>query len=258
MKRRQLIQYGGVSLLTALSAAWLGTIEPSRAQSGGTLQVKWLGHTCFLFSGGGERVLVNPFRTLGCTKGYRLPRVASDLTLISSQLYDEGAAENLPGNPDILFEPGVYEIGTTQFQGISLDHDRVGGRRFGRNVAWRWKQAGIDILHLGGAAGSIGIEEQILMGRPDLLLVPVGGGPKAYDPQEAMQAVRALRPKMVIPTHYLTQAADPATCDIVSVDDFLTLMGGNEVQRLKGDTLNLSAGSLPSEGTSVRVLKYRF
>lgn len=258
MKRRQLIQYGGASLLTALGTAWLGGFEPSHAQSGGTLQVKWLGHTCFLFSGGGKRVLVNPFRTLGCTKGYRLPRVASDLTLISSQLYDEGAAENLPGDPDILFEPGVYEIGKIQFQGISLAHDREGGRRFGRNVAWRWKQAGIDILHLGGAAGSIGIEEQILMGRPDLLLVPVGGGPKAYRPEEALQAVRALRPKMVIPTHYLTQAADPSACDIVSVEEFLALMSGNKVQRVNSDTLSLSAGNLPSEGTSIRVLKYRF
>lgn len=259
MKRRHLIRYAGAGLLTTMGTGLASRWHLAQAQtSNNTLSVQWLGHTCFLFSGGGLRVLVNPFRTLGCTAGYRPPKVPADLVLISSQLLDEGAAEGLPGNPQILFEPGVYQVGPIQFQGISIPHDRDGGRRFGMNVAWQWTQAGIKTLHLGGAAAPIGIEQKILMGRPDLVLVPVGGGPKAYNPQEAKQAVSTLNPKVVIPTHFRTQAADEATCEIVAVDEFLVLMDGMPVNRVNSDTITLKPTDLPENGSVIKIPSYRF
>ena len=48
-----------------------------------------------------------------------------------------------------------------QIQGIAIDHDRQGGKRFGTNVAWQWTQGGIKILHLGGAAAPINIEQKM-------------------------------------------------------------------------------------------------
>lgn len=254
-----MIGYAGASLLTTLGTGLISGLQPSQAQtSKGSLSVKWLGHTCFLFTGSGLRILVNPFRPLGCTAGYRLPNVEADLVLISSQLLDEGAAEGLPGNPRILFEPGVYQISGIQLQGISINHDRVGGRRFGSNVAWLWNQGGIKVLHLGGAAAPIEIEQKILIGRPDVALVPVGGGPKAYNSQEAKQAVNTLNPKIVIPTHFRTQAADSATCDIEPVDEFLTLMDGMTVQRLNSDSISIKSSDLPDSESVIKVLSYKF
>ncbi|MBD0346698.1 MAG: MBL fold metallo-hydrolase [Coleofasciculus sp. Co-bin14] len=259
MKRRQLMRYAGATLLTTLGTGLASGFSSYQAQtSSGTLTVQWLGHTCFLFTGSGLRILVNPFRAIGCTSGYRPPKVAADLVLISSQLLDEGAAEGLPGNPRILYEPGAYQVGGIRLQGIKIDHDRVGGRQFGTNVAWQWNQSGINILHLGGAAGPIGIEQKILIGRPDLVLVPVGGGPKAYNPQEAKQAIALLNPKAVIPTHYRTQAADANTCDIVPVDEFLTLMDGMPVRRVNSDTITLQSAALPQNGSLIQVLSYNF
>lgn len=257
MKRRQLLRYTGASLLTAIGTAWVSG-QATQAQTAGSLSIKWLGHTCFLFTSGNQRILVNPFRTVGCTNGYRPPKVASDAVLISSQLFDEGAVEGLPGNPKIFYEPGVYEFNGIQFQGIRTNHDRLGGRQFGTNVAWRWTQGGINILHLGGAAAPIEIEQKILMGRPDLLFVPVGGGSKAYKPDEAMQAVQTLNPKLVIPTHYRTLAADSASCDIVSLDEFLKLMGSTPVRNIGTDTIAIRAADLPANGTAIQVLNYKF
>jgi L-ascorbate metabolism protein UlaG (beta-lactamase superfamily) len=256
MKRRQLMQYAGAGLLTTM-ATTLVKLQSAVAQEG-SLSVRWLGHTCFLFTGGGTRVLVNPFQTLGCTAGYRPPNVEADLVLISSQLLDEGAVAAVPGNPRLIFEPGVYEFNNIQFQGIATDHDRVGGRRFGTNVAWRWTQAGINILHLGGAAAPITVEQKILMGTPDVVLVPVGGGAKAYNPQEAQAAVKMLNSKLVIPTHYRTQAADEASCDIVAVDDFLAVMDGMPVRRANSDSVTIRAADLPQNGSAIQVLSYQF
>lgn len=253
MKRRQVMRYAGVGLLTAVGAGLSSSFASSLAQAGQSVTVQYLGHTCFLFTGSGVRILVNPFRSLGCTAGYKPPKVVADLVLISSQLLDEGAVEILPGNPRLLYEPGSYQVNGRQIQGIRMDHDRVGGRRFGVNVAWRWKQGGLDILHLGGAAAPITTEQQILMGRPDLLLIPVGNGPKAYTPEEAQQAIEVLKPKIIVPTHYLTKAAAKGACDLVPVDNFLTLMKGTPMQRV-GSSITLSRGSLPGTGSVIRVM----
>jgi len=258
MKRRQLIGYAGAGLLSTLAVTLAAKSQPAVAQTGSGLSVRWLGHTCFLFTGGGARILVNPFRTLGCTAGYRPPKVEADLVLISSQLLDEGAVEEVPGNPQLIYEPGVYQFQGMQIQGIAIDHDREKGRRFGTNVAWLWTQGGIKILHLGGAAAPITIEQKILMGRPDVLFVPVGGGAKAYNPQEAQAAVKTINPKLVIPTHYRTQAADSAACDIVPLDEFLSLMEGTPVRRSQSDSITLKPADLPKDGTAIQVLSYKF
>lgn len=257
MKRRQLIGYAGAGLLT-MATAFGSEFKADSAQNNSALSVQWLGHTCFLFTSSGTRILANPFRTLGCTARYRLPKVQAGLVLISSQLLDEGAVEVLPDDPRLIYEPGVYDFNGIQFQGIATDHDRFAGKRFGTNVAWRWNQAGINILHLGGAAAPVTLEQKILMGRPDLLLVPVGGGPKAYTPQEAKQAIQFLNPKLVIPTQYRTQAADSKTCNIVSLNEFLTLMKGTPVRRSNSDTITIQPNTLPENGTAIQVLSYKF
>jgi L-ascorbate metabolism protein UlaG (beta-lactamase superfamily) len=258
MKRRQFIQLAQMSALSAIASNFVFPGNRSNAQTSNQLTIQWLGHTCFYFTGGGLRVLVNPFRQVGCTAGYRNPKIDTQLVLISSRLLDEGSVDGFAGNPALLHEPGVYQFDGTQIQGIRTVKDRTQGQRFGTNVAWMWKQAGIKILHLGGLAGPIEIEERILIGRPDVMLVPVGGGPKSYTPDEAKAAIETLNPKIVIPTHYKTQAADEDTCDLVPIDPFLQVMEGNTIRQVAGDTLTLTPEGLPEQGTTVEVLTYNF
>jgi len=257
MKRRRLMRYAGAGLLSVVGLGAASGLEAYQAQAAGTLSIQWLGHTCFLFTGGGRRVLVNPFRSLGCAAGYRAPKVGADLVMISSQLLDEGAVELVPGSPRLLYEAGAYQLGNTRIQGVRMDHDRLGGKRFGINVAWLWNQAGMKVLHLGGAAAPITLEQKILIGRPDVLLVPVGGGPKAYTAEEAKQAIQVLNPKLIIPMHYHTKAAAKDTCELVGVDDFLKLMDGTPVKRI-GDALSVRPSDLPANGMAIQVMSYRF
>jgi L-ascorbate metabolism protein UlaG (beta-lactamase superfamily) len=254
MKRRQFVQYAGAGLLTTLGVGIADQFQPALAQSG-SVTIKYLGHTCFLFSGGGRRILVNPFRPIGCTAGYRSPQVAADLVMISSRLLDEGVVEGIPGNPRVLFEPGVYDFTGMQVQGIETSHDDVGGKRFGINVVWRWNQGGVNLLHLGGVAAPITVEQQILMGRPDVLFVPVGDGPKAFTPEEAKAAIQMLNPKLVIPTQYRTQAADATNCDILPLDNFLTLMSGTPVRQV-GNSISIGQADLPESGFAIDVMSY--
>ena len=259
MKRRQIIRYLGSSFLTATAITTSSSWQSWSAQTASnSLKIQWLGHTCFLFTSNGTRILVNPFRPLGCTAGYAAPNVEADLVLISSFLLDEGAVEDLSGNPRILTQPGDYQVNNIKFQGISISHDREGGRRFGNNVAWRWTQGGINILHLGGAAAPLTTEEKIMLSGPDVLLIPVGGGDKNYNPQEAKQAIEVLNPKIVIPTQYLTAAADQENCSLATVDDFLQLTEGMEVKKVGAKAIAIKPQDLPEDDskTLVRVLDY--
>lgn len=253
MKRRQLIRTAGAGILATVGTVLSKNQPPAIAQAANSLTVEWLGHSAFLFSGSGVRVLANPFRAIGCTKGYRLPKVKADVVLLSSQLWDEGAAEGLPGNPKILFEPGDYEISGLKIQGVGAPHDRQGGRRFGQNVAWRWRQGGIRIVHMGGAASAITQEQKILFGSPDLALIPVGGGPKNYDPQEAKAAMTLLNPRIMVPTQYLTAAADKSNCELSPVKAFLDQLQNMNISFVSGNQLVLRPQDLPKGGTLIRV-----
>lgn len=252
MKRRQLLSYVGMSTAAAIGTSLMAdrSLGQSALQSGG-VSVRSLGHMSFLLTGSGQRILVNPFKPLGCTAGYAAPNVSTDLVLISSQLLDEGAIEVVPGNPQLLYEAGAYDVKGLKFQGIAIDHDRNGGKRFGTNVAWRWTQGGVTFLHLGGAAAPISLEQKILMGSPDVVFIPVGGGPKAYSAQEAQAAVKVLNPKMVIPTQFKTSAAK-GECELTTLEAFLTVMGSTPVRKA-GTTIDLSMGSLPKEGMVIQV-----
>ncbi|MBD2429012.1 MBL fold metallo-hydrolase [Phormidium sp. FACHB-1136] len=254
MKRRKLLGYAGSGLAATIGLGLMHR-HTAQAQQADRLTLRSLGHTAFLFTGGGRRILSNPFRPLGCTAGFPNPAQPADIVMISSRLFDEGYLNDLPGNPRVLAEPGVYDFENMRIQGVLTPHDREGGRRFGNNTIWKWTQAGITIVHMGGAATPLRVEEQILLGRPDVLLVPVGGGPKAYTAEEAVQAIQVLRPRVVIPTHYLTTAASD-TCDLSPLDTFLTLMQGTPITRAPQGSLSIRPSDLPSEGMRIQVYQY--
>lgn len=251
MKRRQLLQNASAALVSTLGLGIASNWQTYQAQTG-SLRITSLGHMCFQFAGGGQTIVTNPFDPRGCTEGYGAPSLGgADLVLVSSRLLDEGFIPDT-STARLLDEPGAYEINGLSVQGVGMPHDREGGRRFGTNTAWLWSQVGIKIVHLGGAAAPIDLEDKILIGRPDVLLVPVGGGPKAYNPAEAVAAIESLQPRLVIPTQYRTDAAS-SSCELDAVDEFLGLMAGTPIDRV-GGSLTIQTGSLPASGMRIKVL----
>lgn len=257
MQRRQFIRLAQTgligSLATGLTVAGKAIAAPPKPETA-TLTLEWLGHMSFLFTGQGQRILSHPFKPLGCTAKFSAPKPKTDLILIGSRLLDEGWLEALPQDTQLLYLPGAYKVSGINIQGIRFEHDRNGGRRFGTNVAWLWQQAGIRVLHMGGSASSINPDQRLLLGRPDVLIVPVGGGDKAYNATEAKAIIETLNPKLVIPTYYLTSKA-AKTCELAKVDEFLALMPDTKVNNItKTNKLQLKAASL-TETMSISVFR---
>jgi L-ascorbate metabolism protein UlaG (beta-lactamase superfamily) len=206
------------------------------------------GHSALLIQGGGARVLLNPFRSVGCAAGLAEPRVSATVILASSRLLDEGAPV---ASGRFLADPGSFQVGGLRIEGISTPRDRVGGRRFGRATLWRWQQGGLSFVHMGGTAGPLSPSDKVMLSRPDVLILGVGGGAKVFDGREAAEVVRELRPRVVIPVQYVSGAV-PADCDQGSVEPFLQAMPGTPVQR-PGRTLSLPSSL--GEGPVIKVLR---
>lgn len=234
------------SLAAVAVALPLASIAPAGAESGVTITS--YGHSALLISGGGASVLLNPFKAVACAAGLAEPRVSANVILASSTLLDEGAPV---AQGRLLSSPGSYRIAGLKIEGISAPHDRFGGRRFGQATLWRWKQGGLHFAHLGGTAAQLSPEDRVLLGKPDVLIIGVGGGAKVYDGAEAAAVVRELNPRRVIPVQYVSGTA-PKNCDQGPVQPFLQAMGGTPVQRV-GRVLSLPASL--SDTTQIELMR---
>ena len=194
---------------------------PSSAIAGDLL-LESLGHGSFLIKGRGKSVLINPFKAIGCASDLKEPKgINADFILASSKLADEGYN---PNDKLMFVDPGVYKYQDILLNGIEVPHDRFGGRRFGMATVWSWEQNNLKIVHMGGAAGEIDINSQIILSRPDILFISVGGGIKSYNGNEASQIVKILKPSIVIPVHFVRAKNIIDGCDFSNADLFLKNM----------------------------------
>ena len=219
-------------LVISVFGLMISTISPVLA---GAVDITSLGHGSLLIKGGGYSVLLNPFKAVGCAAGLEEPKLNVDIILASSQLADEGARV---AKGTFLVDSGSYRIRGLNVEGFLVDHDRFGGRRFGKATIWKWEQGGLNFAHLGGAAAQLTFEDEILIGRPDVLIIGVGGGAKIFNGVEAATIVKNLKPKRVIPVNYIK--GEPLdNCDQNGLDLFLESMRDATVKKV-GKTFSLS------------------
>ena len=202
---------------------------PSSAMAGDLL-LKSLGHGSFLIKGKEKSVLINPFKAIGCASDLNEPKgINSDFILASSKLADEGYN---PNDQLMFVKPGVYKFEDILLNGIEIPHDRVGGRRFGMATVWSWEQNNLKIVHMGGAAGEMDINSQIILSRPDILFISIGGGLKSYNGSEASDVVKKLNPSIVVPVHFARGKNISDNCDFSNADFFLENMQDFKVKYL--------------------------
>ncbi len=202
---------------------------PSSAMAGDLL-LKSLGHGSFLIKGREKSVLINPFKAIGCASNLNEPKgINADFILASSKLADEGYN---PNDQLMFVEPGVYQFDDILLNGIEVPHDRVGGRRFGMATVWSWEQNNLKIVHMGGAAGEMDKNSQIILSRPDILFISIGGGLKSYNGSEASDIVKILKPAIVVPVHFARGNNISDNCDFSKADFFIENMQDFKVKYL--------------------------
>ena len=198
------------------------------------MRIRWYGQSTFRISG--ERTdFIDPFgdmHGLG-ERGLRfdyppIEGVEADLLLVTHEHVDHNAVEVIGGSPEILRSTaGTFESPVGDVIAVASEHDEVAGTVRGPNTIFRFTLDGLRLAHFGDfGQAELRPEQRTAICELDVLLLPVGGGPTVGG-ESAAAIVRALRPRLVIPMHYRTEAVnflDPP-------DEFLAALGAR-VERL--------------------------
>lgn len=178
------------------------------------MQIRWYGQSAYTIRGG-KTVAIDPFGPIGEQFAARgivfayppIEGVEADLLLITHDHLDHNAVEVIGGSPVVLRAPGTHDSPVGTVVGIASEHDDVAGTQRGSNTIFRFSLDGLALCHLGDF-GQVALRpEQVrAIGEVDVLFVPAGGGPTVGG-ETAAEVVRALRPRLVVPMHYRTEAA---------------------------------------------------
>jgi L-ascorbate metabolism protein UlaG (beta-lactamase superfamily) len=218
------------------------------------MRLRWFGQSAFLLNGGAGSVMIDPFdgplaRERGTQWDYPdIEGVEPDLLLITHEHFDHSNQDAIGGDPQVIRSTaGSFETKFGDVLAIASEHDPSAGTERGPNAIFSFELDGLRICHLGDLGQSALRDEQLAaIGRPDLLMVPVGGH-FTIDAEAAAEVVRVLGPAIVVPMHYGSPAVG---LPLAPVDDFLALMEGHELRREDAAELELER---PGEGTTVVV-----
>ncbi|AKM84884.1 TPA: MBL fold metallo-hydrolase [Patescibacteria group bacterium] len=208
------------------------------------MDIKWIGHACFQLRGRDVSIVTDPFSS---ETGLNLPVLTADVLTISHNHFDHNYTAGVTAA--ITFDtPGEFEFKGARIRGIRTFHDESGGAERGGNIMFLFVIDGLSVLHCGDL-GHLPDDALIdTLGDIDVLLLPVGG--KYTLPVEAaVEFVRQVEPKIVVPMHF---AIPGLKIDIAGAEQFIHQLGAT-ARRLS--TLSINKATLPEEGTVVDILE---
>lgn len=196
------------------------------------MRIQWYGQSAFSING--ERnVFIDPFGPMEglAERGWRfdyppITDVEADLLLVTHEHRDHNAVQMVGGSPQIIRSAGTFESPLGEVVGIASEHDDAAGTKRGPNTIFCFTLEGLRLCHFGDF-GQVDLrpEQWEAIGETDILFLPVGGGP-TIGGAAAATIVRALRPLLVLPMHYRTEAAD----FLEPPDAFLDALGARVVR----------------------------
>jgi L-ascorbate metabolism protein UlaG (beta-lactamase superfamily) len=219
------------------------------------MQVEWYGQSAFRLSTADTTVVIDPFGDMSAMAASRgmqfdyppIDGVEADLLLVTHEHIDHNGVESIGGDPTILRSTaGKLESPIGEITAIASEHDQAAGTERGPNTIFVFELEGLRVAHFGDFGQSALRDEQAAaIGRVDLLIVPVGGGPTA-GASEAAAIVERMSPRWVVPMHYRT----PRIGFLETEEAFLELM--SHVERLPGPTFETA--ELPVEDAPIVVV----
>jgi L-ascorbate metabolism protein UlaG (beta-lactamase superfamily) len=219
------------------------------------MQVEWYGQSAFRLTAADKTVVIDPFGDMSAMAASRgmqfdyppIDGVEADLLLVTHEHIDHNGVESIGGDPTILRSTaGKLESPIGEITAIASEHDETAGTERGPNTIFVFELEGLRVAHFGDFGQSALRDEQAAsIGRVDLLILPVGGGP-TIGADGAAAIIERLQPRWVVPMHYRT----PRIGFLETEEAFLELM--RNVERLPGPIFD--TGELPVEDVPVAVV----
>jgi L-ascorbate metabolism protein UlaG (beta-lactamase superfamily) len=219
------------------------------------MRVEWYGQSAFHLSTPETSVFIDPFGDLSALTQGRgmqfdypdIENVSADLLLVTHEHIDHNGVEAIAGEPAILRSTaGRLQSPVGEIVAVASEHDENAGTERGPNTIFVFTLDGTRVCHFGDfGQAALRPEQAEAIGRIDLLVLPVGGGP-TIGAEGAAAIVARLQPRWVVPMHYRT----PRIGFLETADAFLERYP--DVHRLQGAFFE--TGELPaSDGPLVVV-----
>ena len=174
------------------------------------MKLTWYGHSCFLLETAEGSAVFDPYAP-GAVPGLALPELTADAVLCSHGHRDHG------------FTDAVQLSGKKPFfrlTAIDSFHDDRRGLLRGKNTIFVVEAEGKRVAHLGDLGHELNDRQLAALGKPDVLLIPVGGH-YTIDAKTADRVARTVGARLTVPMHYRGEGFGYEV--IGPVEDFLAL-----------------------------------
>jgi len=156
------------------------------------MDVQFYGANCIVFSNKELRLVVDDNLAQLGAKSVTKP---DDVVLFT------GPHDEKPVARMLIDIPGEYEIGNVSIQGIpARAHMDEAGTLHG--TMYKLTVGELVYLVTGHIYPELSDEQLEAIGMVDVMFTPVGGNGFTLDPVGAQKVIRAVEPKVVVPTHY--------------------------------------------------------
>lgn len=146
-----------------------------------------------------------------------LPRdIEADVVLCSHDHRDHNAVELIKSGGNLP------DFGLVTFSGF---HDDVNGEKRGKNTMYMITAEGLRVVFMGDIGCELNESQKFRFNHADVLMIPVGGY-YTIEPLLALQIIKELSPRVVLPMHYRT--GQFGYNEIGTLDDFVALCGADK------------------------------
>ncbi|MBI2227707.1 MAG: MBL fold metallo-hydrolase [Deltaproteobacteria bacterium] len=228
-----------------------GRVIRVAASNAAPVLVEWLGHATFqITSSKGTRILTDPHGAFDLPR----PTLPQHIVTTSHPHGPHSSVHMAPGTPVIL--QGLTPAGenwqkiSTTIRDVSVYvvpafHDKSQGMQRGKNAIFVFRVDDICIAHLGDLGHLLTAQQLNMMGKIDILLVPIAGGYYTVTASEAREVTKQVKPKIAIPMHFWWEQA---------VQEYI--QGTPRVKMLNSPALKISKPELP-QPTDVVVMPWQ-
>ena len=191
------------------------------------MKLTWLGHACFVIEHEGFRVAADPYLRV---EGYPHMHTQAHVCTCSHQHLDH--------NGTVRVETLTTDAPPITIRTLETFHDEAQGTLRGKNTIHIYSAGGVNVAHLGDLGHMLTAEQVDQIGPLDAVMVPVGGF-YTIGAETAKAVCQALGGRIIIPMHY--RHAPHGLSNIAGVEPFLALWKKDEVHRLSGNALEVTA-----------------
>ncbi|MEK7783529.1 MAG: MBL fold metallo-hydrolase [Candidatus Binatota bacterium] len=218
--------------------------------SPGDVLIEWFGHSTFqITSSKGTRILTDPHTR----DDLPWPTLPQHIVTTSHQHGPHSNIWMAKGNPAILegltpggenWRPVHMSIRDVSVYAVPAYHDKSRGLQRGKNAIFVFRVDDICIAHLGDLGHHLTPDQLKMLGKIDILLVPLAGGIYTITASEAREVTKQVNPKIAIPKHYWWDGA---------VEEYIR--DNPRVRKINGRVLKISKKELP-QPTEIVVLPW--